>query len=186
MTHSIFARRRRKVSVLRQQVQQLETLLNPMNTVLAYLIARLGEPSTWRGLFELLTALGISLHPDQVASITTLGLAAIGTVNVFRKERAVKLLIGGLCVLSMTSCGLTTDQWKNIALTTGKELGKQLPATAMRAYATEMSKPSGKQPVATVNPAEWQQTPILLPETQATPPAEENPGVLAALMNLFK
>lgn len=119
-----------------------------MHTILAYLIARLGEPSTWRGLFALLTALGISLHPEQMAAITSLGLALIGAVNVFRKEQAVKLLIGGLCVLSMTSCGLTSEQWKNIALTTGKEIGKQLPATAMRAYATEMSKPSGKQPVA--------------------------------------
>ena len=54
----------------------------------------------------------------------------------------------------------------------------------MRAYATEVSKPSGKQPVA-VNPAEWNQAPILLPEVQAAPP-EENPGVLAALFNLFK
>lgn len=184
MTHPIFARRRRKVSVLRQQVQQLQTLIHPMHTILVYLIARLGEPSTWRGLFALLTALGISLHPEQMAAITSLGLALIGAVNVFRKEQAVKLLIGGLCVLSMTSCGLTSEQWKNIALTTGKEIGKQLPATAMRAYATEMSKPSGKQPVA-VNPAQWNQAPILLPEVQATPPAEENPGVLAALLGLF-
>lgn len=167
------------------ETRNLTPLIHTMNAILAYIVARLGEPSTWRGLFALLTALGITLHPDQVAAVTSLGLAAIGAVNVFRKERAVKLLIGALCVLSMTSCGLTNEQWKNIAVTTGKELGKQIPATAMRAYAQEMSKPSAKQPVA-VNPAEWNQTPLLLPEVQAIPPADEKPGVFEALASLFR
>ncbi len=59
-----------------------------MNSILSYVIARLGEPSTWRGLFALLTALGITLHPEQIAAITSLGLAAIGAINVLRKETA--------------------------------------------------------------------------------------------------
>lgn len=78
-----------------------------MKPLLNYLIARLGEPSTWRGAFALLTAIGITLHPEQVAAITSLGLAAIGTLNVFRREQAVKLLALLLAVLPLASCSTT-------------------------------------------------------------------------------
>jgi hypothetical protein len=51
-----------------------------------YILERLKEPSTWRGLFAVLTALGIKLHPEMQEAILTTGLALIGMVNVFRKE----------------------------------------------------------------------------------------------------
>jgi hypothetical protein len=51
-----------------------------------YILDRLKEPSTWRGLFAVLTALGIKLHPEMQEAILTTGLALIGMVNVFRKE----------------------------------------------------------------------------------------------------
>jgi hypothetical protein len=51
-----------------------------------YLLERLKEPSTWRGLFALLTAVGLKLHPEMQEAILTTGLALIGMINVFRKE----------------------------------------------------------------------------------------------------
>lgn len=78
-----------------------------MKTLLTYLVARLGEPSTWRGTFALLTALGISLQPDQAAAITSFGLAAIGLINVFRREQALKALALLLAVLPLASCSTT-------------------------------------------------------------------------------
>jgi hypothetical protein len=49
----------------------------------SYILNRLAEPSSWRGLFALLTAAGISIAPDQQAAIVTLGLAAIGFIGTF-------------------------------------------------------------------------------------------------------
>ena len=54
--------------------------------MLQWIIARLNEPSTYRGVAAILTAVGIILSPEQVAAITALGLATIGILNVFRKE----------------------------------------------------------------------------------------------------
>lgn len=51
-----------------------------------YIIDRLKEPSTWRGVFALLTALGLKLHPEMQEAILATGLALIGLINVFRKE----------------------------------------------------------------------------------------------------
>jgi hypothetical protein len=49
----------------------------------SYILNRLAEPSSWRGLFALLTAAGISIAPDQQTAIVSLGLAAIGFVGTF-------------------------------------------------------------------------------------------------------
>lgn len=51
-----------------------------------YLLERLKEPSTWRGLLALLTAVGVKLHPEMQEAILATGLALIGMINVFRKE----------------------------------------------------------------------------------------------------
>lgn len=51
-----------------------------------YILERLKEPSTWRGLFALLTAVGLKLHPEMQEAILTTGLALIGMINVVRKE----------------------------------------------------------------------------------------------------
>jgi hypothetical protein len=54
---------------------------------LDYIINRLSENSTWRGLIGLVTAFGIALSPEQAAGITSAGIGLIGLINVFRKER---------------------------------------------------------------------------------------------------
>jgi hypothetical protein len=51
-----------------------------------YILERIKEPSTWRGVFALLTAVGIKLHPEMQEAILTTGLALIGLINVIRRE----------------------------------------------------------------------------------------------------
>lgn len=89
------------------------------------------------------------------------------------------LLFVGLVSFMLASCagdkfmGLTGDQWGNVAMTTGKELGRQLPGAAMQAYATERMKPSSKQPLPSVNPAAASnQSPLLLPPAAPEPKNE--------------
>lgn len=49
----------------------------------SYLIERLAEASTWRGLFAMLTAVGLTVAPEQQTAIITLGMAVIGAVGTF-------------------------------------------------------------------------------------------------------
>jgi hypothetical protein len=51
-----------------------------------WVIQRLGEPSTWRGIIATVTAAGLAIEPEQAAAITATGLAVIGAVNVFKKD----------------------------------------------------------------------------------------------------
>ncbi len=47
----------------------------------AYLIARLKEPSTWRGLVLIATACGAKLAPEQWDAIVTGGLLVVGLIG---------------------------------------------------------------------------------------------------------
>ena len=46
-----------------------------------YLIDRLKEPSTWRGLVMIATACGAVLSPDQREAIVTGGLLIVGLIG---------------------------------------------------------------------------------------------------------
>ena len=59
-----------------------------MNTIIAYLIERLDEPSTWRGIVWFITAFGIVLSPEQKESVVATGMAIAGLVGVFKIGRA--------------------------------------------------------------------------------------------------
>lgn len=52
-------------------------------TKMQYIIMQLNDPATWRGIFMLLTALGVALKPEQVAAITSAGMAVVGLIGVF-------------------------------------------------------------------------------------------------------
>jgi len=52
-----------------------------------YLIERGKEASTWRGLVALLTAVGVSVSPEQGEAIIALGLAIIGAIGVFTADK---------------------------------------------------------------------------------------------------
>ena len=60
-----------------------------MENILRYVINRLKEGSTWRGLTMVLTAVGVSLQPDQLAAIITVGAAVAGAIGVFWPEKVV-------------------------------------------------------------------------------------------------
>lgn len=52
-----------------------------------YFTERLAEPSTWRGILAFLTGCGIAFSPEQAAAITAGGLAMIGLVGAFTKDK---------------------------------------------------------------------------------------------------
>lgn len=54
-----------------------------------YLIDRLSEASTWRGLIAFATAAGIVVSPDQAEAIIAAGLAFIGVLGAFTKDKQV-------------------------------------------------------------------------------------------------
>lgn len=52
-----------------------------------WVLDRLEEPSTWRGIVAVMTAAGITMDPDEVGKIVACGLSVIGVINIFRRER---------------------------------------------------------------------------------------------------
>ena len=57
-----------------------------MKTLL-YILDRLSENSTWRGLILVGTAVGLKLEPDHQEAIVAAGLGLVGAINVFRKGK---------------------------------------------------------------------------------------------------
>lgn len=53
-----------------------------------YVLARLREPSTWRGVVSVLTACGIALNPQQIEAIITVGLMIVGLIGTLTKDNA--------------------------------------------------------------------------------------------------
>lgn len=49
---------------------------------MTWLLARLRQPSTWRGLIWVLTAGGVTLAPDAWDYIATIGMALAGLIGV--------------------------------------------------------------------------------------------------------
>lgn len=54
---------------------------------LQYILDRLKEQSTWRGIILIATAVGAKLEPDQAEAIIASGIAIVGLINVFRREK---------------------------------------------------------------------------------------------------
>lgn len=51
-----------------------------------WVLRRLREPSTWRGLVWLATVAGLSLKPDQAEAIVAAGMALAGLLGVFLSD----------------------------------------------------------------------------------------------------
>ena len=56
--------------------------------MLKYIYDRLCEASTWRGIIAFLTAAGITISPDMTDKIVAAGLAVIGIIGMFFKDKA--------------------------------------------------------------------------------------------------
>jgi hypothetical protein len=57
-----------------------------MNKYVSAFIDRFSQESTWRGLTAILMAFGVTLKPDQMEAIVSVGLLIIGTINVAKNK----------------------------------------------------------------------------------------------------
>lgn len=53
-----------------------------MNAVKRYIMARMQESSTWRGMVLFLSAIGINLEPDQSESIIMIAVGTAGIIGI--------------------------------------------------------------------------------------------------------
>jgi len=54
---------------------------------LLYILDRLSENSTWRGLILVGTAVGLKVEPEHQEAIVAAGLSLVGVINIFRKGK---------------------------------------------------------------------------------------------------
>ncbi len=54
-----------------------------------WIVDRLKEPSTWRGLAAIVAMFGIQMSPEQMGQIMQAFFLIYGTINVIRKEKKV-------------------------------------------------------------------------------------------------
>ena len=54
---------------------------------LLYILDRLSENSTWRGLILVGTAIGLKVEPEHQEAIVAAGLSLVGVINIFRKGK---------------------------------------------------------------------------------------------------
>jgi hypothetical protein len=52
-----------------------------------YILDRLAENSTWRGIILVGTAIGLRLEPEHQEAIVAAGLSLVGVINIFRKGK---------------------------------------------------------------------------------------------------
>ena len=74
---------------LAESCRRIRNCRNPTHRhTMNYVIDRLAENSTWRGIILVVTATGVHLSPELSNAIVTAGLGLVGLINVLRKERA--------------------------------------------------------------------------------------------------
>lgn len=55
-----------------------------------FLIARLKEPSTWRGIVAIAAILGVNISPEMQQGIIGVAVALLGVIEIFRAEKKVR------------------------------------------------------------------------------------------------
>lgn len=53
----------------------------------SFLLDRLREPSSWRGVVWILSAFGLAISPDQAAAIMAAGAAVAGAIGLFTGDQ---------------------------------------------------------------------------------------------------
>jgi hypothetical protein len=160
MTMTTFARRRRKAAVLRQNIDNLYPILNPMDNILKHWKTSLAGlvgiaaiiVSTWLPEYQ--------VEMDK-AIVVLMGLGLLqardpkGPPTGPLSGYISKLIIIGFAATFLSSCqngqfmGLDSKGWTNVLVDGGKTLGKQAPGVFLQAYAAEQNRPktSAKQPI---------------------------------------
>lgn len=54
-----------------------------MSAIVSYLVEKLKEPSTWRGIIWIVTAFGLVLEPEQKEAVVAFGMTLAGLIGVF-------------------------------------------------------------------------------------------------------
>lgn len=88
-----------------------------------WMLARLREASTWRGLVWLLTVAGIALKPEQTEAVIAFGMAAAGLLGVFLKdptrnpeERTRATDLPPIDLQGRSNNTVSTDEWMHIVV----------------------------------------------------------------------
>lgn len=55
-----------------------------------YILDRLKEPSSWRGLVMITTAFGVTLNPDLVSAIIAVGTGLAGVIGFVFKDKVAE------------------------------------------------------------------------------------------------
>ena len=55
-----------------------------------FLIARLKEHSTWRGIVAIAAILGVNISPEMQQGIIGVAVALLGVIEIFRAEKKVR------------------------------------------------------------------------------------------------
>lgn len=55
-----------------------------------YILERLKEPSSWRGLVLIATAFGVTLNPDLVSAIIAVGTGLAGVIGFVCKDKVAE------------------------------------------------------------------------------------------------
>lgn len=55
-----------------------------------YILERLKEPSSWRGLVLIATAFGVTLNPDLVSAIIAVGTGLAGVIGFVFKDKVAE------------------------------------------------------------------------------------------------
>jgi hypothetical protein len=55
-----------------------------------YILDRLKEPSSWRGLVMIATAFGVTLNPDLVSAIIAVGTGLAGVIGFVFKDKVAE------------------------------------------------------------------------------------------------
>ena len=61
-------------------------LVQTKKIIIAFILARLKEPSTWAGIATVLTGAGIQIAPEYWSQIVTLGLTLAGGIAMGASE----------------------------------------------------------------------------------------------------
>lgn len=61
-----------------------------MKNVIEYILNRIQEPSTIRGVIMLAGGFGITLDPEHIKEYISLAFIIVGAVNVYKKDAASK------------------------------------------------------------------------------------------------
>lgn len=59
-----------------------------MKSALKFIVARLSEPSTYKGVVLALTGLGLYVRPEIAAAVTSIGLGIAGLIGVVLPDTA--------------------------------------------------------------------------------------------------